>query len=88
MRDVACDLARRAIARHLEVPVTRVRARDDLDGDLGLDAFDVTLVVLRLEEEEGVEIPYGDLDRVTTVSDLAALLRTARGDSFVTRKSA
>ena len=66
------NLVEAAIVRHLgRRGVAEVNAAQRLDEDLGLDPLDVILIVIRLEDQAGVEFPIGSLDCVRTVRDLA-----------------
>ena len=42
--------------------------------DLGADSLDLFQLILKIEEEFGVEISAEEADRVTTVADLYGLL--------------
>jgi Phosphopantetheine attachment site len=64
-----------ALAAHLGIEVEAIDHDQRLDRDLGLDAFDLVLVALRLEDRapERGEFPVGVLDPSMTVRELAAL---------------
>jgi acyl carrier protein len=69
------NLVEMAIVRHVGPKCGSVHASQRLDEDLGLDPLDVILIVIRLEEQAGVEFPVGSLDQVRTVGDLADAIR-------------
>ncbi len=75
MKSRFLNLVELAIARHLGSKCKEVHASQRLDEDLGLDPLDVILIVIRLEDEAGIEFPVGSLDRVRTVRDLAEAIR-------------
>jgi acyl carrier protein len=73
MESLTDVMVTRAIASHLAMPVDEIDGHDSLAEDLGLDALDLVLVALRLEENIGVDFPLARLDGVVTVDDLVAL---------------
>lgn len=75
MKNRFLNLVELAIARHVGPKHAEVHASQRLDEDLGLDPLDVILIVIRLEEQAGVEFPVGSLDGVRTVRDLAEAIR-------------
>jgi acyl carrier protein len=72
------DLVRVALASHLGVPPEAVSLAHELDRDLGLDALDIVLVALRLENVLEAEIPIADLELAVTVQDFADVIIGAR----------
>ncbi len=75
MKNRFLNLVEAAIARHMGRNGTTVHAAQRLDEDLGLDPLDLILIVIRLEDQAGVEFPVGSLDQVRTVRDLADAIR-------------
>jgi acyl carrier protein len=75
MKSRFLNLVEAAITRHIGRSNIELNAAQRLDEDLGLDPLDVILIVIRLEEQAGVEFPVGSLDRVRTVRDLADAIR-------------
>ncbi len=72
------DLVRVALASHLGVPPDAVGLHHELDRDLGLDALDIVLVALRLENVLEAELPIADLEDAITVQDFADIVVGAR----------
>jgi acyl carrier protein len=72
--NIVCTSLSAALSRHLGttdvVPFTA-----QLEEDLGLDPLDLTLIALRLEEEELREFPLASLVGAKTVSDLDDVVR-------------
>ena len=75
MRTDEMEIVCFALALHLEVDPADIREEQRLEEDLGLDPLDLVLVVLRLEEIGEGEFPVGDLEGITTVNDLASVVR-------------
>jgi acyl carrier protein len=75
------------LRQHLRVP--SIGAELELERDLGVDPFDLVLIVAELEEALQVRVRYEELAALRTVSDVARLLqdgapasrRAARTDS-------
>ncbi len=60
------------VAKHLDVPLDRVRSEAHLVGDLGADLVGLTQLALALESEFGIEIvdaEWIDVERVGHVVD-------------------
>ena len=51
-----------------------VKAESILQDDLNADSLDLFELVVSLEEEYGIEIPSGDLEKVETVNDIVEYL--------------
>lgn len=70
------SIVRRALARHLSVPVHGVTPSDDLERDLGLKPLDLAIITLRLEADAGAwsEFPMARLEGVQSVAQLAEVV--------------
>jgi acyl carrier protein len=68
-------LVHAAVAMHVGLDAHAIEPSQRLSHDLGLDAFDLVLVALRLEELEPSrgEFPMEELVSIRTVRDLTAL---------------
>jgi acyl carrier protein len=75
MIDLSHELVLQSVAEHLDIEPEALSLEQELARDLGLDALDLVLVVLRLEEIEEAEFPIAALDDVETVGDLVVLVR-------------
>lgn len=73
MTDLHLEHVRWALALHLDVDPATIAPETTL-AVLGLDPFDLVLVVLRLEELSGIELPVVELEGLRTVGDLVALV--------------
>jgi acyl carrier protein len=83
MNDLGDGVVRVAIAHHLGVEADAIDDDAELERDLGLDAFDLVLIVLRLEELTGDAIAIADLESVSTVGDLHELALGSQRDTLV-----
>ena len=62
------------IAEQLGIDAEEVKAESSLQDDLNADSLDLFELVVSLEEEYGIEIPSGDLEKVETVYDIVEYL--------------
>lgn len=62
------------IAEQLGIDAEEVKAESSLQDDLSADSLDLFELVVSLEEEYGIEIPSGDLEKVETVNDIIEYL--------------
>ena len=58
---------RKIIAEELDVPAEQVVREASFINDLGADSLDTVELVMRLEEEFGIDIPDQDAEKITTV---------------------
>lgn len=75
------DIVREAVALHLEVGVSSIRAEQNLRRDLGLTPLALVLIALDLEDIETLSIPFEPLNDVDTVADLARLVSHSRAEA-------
>ena len=62
------------IAEQLGIDAEEVKAESSLQDDLNADSLDLFELVVSLEEEYGIEIPSGDLEKVETINDIVEYL--------------
>jgi acyl carrier protein len=72
------QLVRIALAAHLAVAPEVIDEAQRLERDLGLDALDLVLVALRLENVLEAEIDIADLESLVTVRDFMDVVLGAR----------
>jgi len=75
MKDRFLNIVETAIVRHLGQQQLTIQETQRLDQDLGLDPLDIIMIVIRLEDQIGIEFPIGSLDRIRTVAELADAIR-------------
>lgn len=68
------EIIRIMIAEQLGIDAEEVKAESSLQDDLNADSLDLFELVVSLEEEYGIEIPSGDLEKVETVNDIVEYL--------------
>ncbi len=68
MSDIAKKI-KSIIAEQAEVKPEEVTEKATFINDLGLDSLDMVELVMKLEEECGVEIPDEDAEKLTTVGE-------------------
>jgi len=78
------------LAAYLGVHPSAIQGTQDLARDWGLDALDLALLSLRLEDALDVSIGDDEIDQLRTVADLGVLVRGApisSGDELSLRVS-
>ena len=66
------------IAEQLNVEESEIKESTKLKDDLGADSLDLFELVMALEEEFDVEIPTEDLEKLSTVQDVADYVEAHR----------
>ena len=67
---------REIVAEQLERDVKEVTNTASLIGDLGADSLDVVELVMKMEEEFGIEIPDEEAEKIKTVNDVIQYITT------------
>ena len=78
MRDSTHASVCSTVAAFFDVDPTHVKPDQWLRNDWGLDALELNVLALRIEQVEGVAIRTQDLDSVHTVGQLINLVRALR----------
>jgi len=67
---------REIVAEQLERDVNEVTITASLIDDLGADSLDVVELVMKMEEEFGIEIPDEEAEKIKTVHDVIQYITT------------
>ena len=67
---------REIVAEQLERDVNEVTTTASLIDDLGADSLDVVELVMKMEEEFGIEIPDEEAEKIKTVNDVVQYITT------------
>ena len=67
---------REIVAEQLERDVNEVVSTASLIDDLGADSLDVVELVMKMEEEFGIEIPDEEAEKIKTVNDVIQYITT------------
>ena len=67
---------REIVAEQLERYVNEVTTAASLIDDLGADSLDVVELVMKMEEEFGIEIPDEEAEKIKTVNDVIQYITT------------
>ena len=67
---------REIVAEQLERDVNEVTNAASLIDDLGADSLDVVELVMKMEEEFGIEIPDEEAEKIKTVNDVIQYITT------------
>ena len=68
MSDIA-DRVRKIVVEHLNVDAEKVVDKASFIDDLGADSLDTVELVMRFEEEFGIEIPDEEAEKILSVRD-------------------
>ncbi len=77
--EVTLEELRKFLTIHFEVQPEQVVPRARLVEDLELDSLDAVDLVVRLEQQTGIEIAEEELKRMETVQDVLDLLHVKLG---------
>jgi acyl carrier protein len=64
------------VCERLSVSADKVQDSTDFINDLGADSLDTVELIMHFEEEFGVEIPEDDAQKIKTLGDALAYIKT------------
>jgi acyl carrier protein len=67
---------REIVAEQLERDVNEVTNTASFIDDLGADSLDIVELVMKMEEEFGIEIPDEEAEKIKTVNDVITYITT------------
>jgi acyl carrier protein len=67
---------REIVAEQLERDVNEVTNEASFIDDLGADSLDIVELVMKMEEEFGIEIPDDEAEKIKTVNDVIQYITT------------
>jgi acyl carrier protein len=67
---------REIVAEQLERDVNEVTNAASFIDDLGADSLDIVELVMKMEEEFGIEIPDEEAEKIKTVNDVIQYIKT------------
>jgi acyl carrier protein len=67
---------REIVAEQLERDVNEVTNAASFIDDLGADSLDIVELVMKMEEEFGIEIPDEEAEKIKTVNDVIQFITT------------
>jgi len=67
---------REIVAEQLERDVNEVTNEASFIDDLGADSLDIVELVMKMEEEFGIEIPDEEAEKIKTVNDVVQYITT------------
>lgn len=66
MADIVAEVIK-IVAEQLDQDVENIKLESSFTDDLGADSLDAVELIMRLEEEFGVDIPDDEAEKITTV---------------------
>ena len=73
------DRVKKVTVEQLSVKVEEVNENSSFTEDLGADSLDVVELVMKLEDEFGIDIPDDSVGGIKTVGDAVAFIEKAQG---------
>ena len=69
------ETIKKLVAENLGIEEETITENASFKEDLGVDSLDLLVLVMALEEEYDLEIPTEDLEKLTTVGEVAAYIQ-------------
>lgn len=69
------ETIKKLVAENLGIEEETITENASFKEDLGVDSLDLFELVMALEEEYDLEIPTEDLEKITTVGEVAAYIQ-------------
>ena len=69
---------RNIVAEHLDIDESKISANASFIDDLGADSLDQVELVMAFEEEFGCEIPDEDAEKIVTLEDAVAFIKSVQ----------
>ena len=69
------ETIKKLVAENLGIEEVTITENASFKEDLGVDSLDLFELVMALEEEYDLEIPTEDLEKLTTVGEVAAYIQ-------------
>jgi acyl carrier protein len=66
------------VSEATKVDASNIKAETNFIDDLNLDSLDMVEMMMKMEEEFGVEIPEDKTEDLKTINDVANFLKTAQ----------
>ena len=62
------------LAKQLEISADSITPQSEVVKDLGADSLDVVELMMDLEDEYGITLPEGDVEKIKTVQDIVDMM--------------
>lgn len=79
MTDPLTKQVKEIIARELDVPVSKLSDHASFQEDLGADSLAIIELIMRIEEEFNLDIPDGEAEKLRTVKEAIAYVKSKKG---------
>lgn len=73
------DKVIKLVSEATKVELSSIKAETSFVDDLNLDSLDMVELMMKMEDEFGVEIPENDTEKLKTIKDVVAYLQTKQG---------
>ncbi|ONI43050.1 acyl carrier protein [Candidatus Epulonipiscium fishelsonii] len=72
------DRVKDIISEQLNISKTELSADTSFIDDLNADSLDVFQIIIALEEEFSIEVDNKDVEKITTIEDIAILIKKVK----------
>ena len=62
------------LAQQLDISADSITPQSEVVKDLGADSLDVVELMMDLEDEYGITLPEGDVEKIRTVQDIVDMM--------------
>ena len=69
---------REIVAEQLDKDINDVKGESSFIEDLGADSLDIVELVMKMEEEFGIEIPDEEAEKIKTVNDVVQYIASRK----------
>ncbi|MFZ4712446.1 MAG: acyl carrier protein [Bacteriovoracaceae bacterium] len=73
------DKVIKLVSEATKVETSNISAETSFIDDLNLDSLDMVELMMKMEDEFGIEIPEDDTEKLKTIKDVVAYLKTKQG---------
>jgi acyl carrier protein len=73
------DKVIKLVSEATKVETSNIHAETSFVDDLNLDSLDMVELMMKMEDEFGIEIPEDDTEKLKTIKDVVAYLKTKQG---------
>ncbi len=73
------DKVIKLVSEATKVETSNITADTSFIDDLNLDSLDMVELMMKMEDEFGIEIPEDDTEKLKTIKDVVAYLKTKQG---------
>ena len=66
------------LAEQLDISADTITPQSEVVKDLGADSLDVVELMMALEDEYGITLPEGEIEKIKTVQDIVDMMQNLK----------